>query len=74
MSKAALFFETTSRHIKALSLKNWANSKRQPLTSLCYIIFPGLLMLILVWTHTLFSVQVLNEATIEQMKEPKFLV
>ena len=64
----------TLRHLKALTLKNWATSKRQPVTTCCTLVCPGFLMLFMVWLRTLFATKTVDSAYLNLLKNPKFTV
>jgi hypothetical protein len=60
----------STRHYRALMKKNWINWKRTPCGSICEIICPILLMLILVYARTQVDVTNSEDYSLYSLRRP----
>lgn len=62
----------STRHFKALMMKNYINWKRTPLGSLCEIIAPILLMFILVYARYEIDPETIADYSLYSLRHPLY--
>lgn len=60
----------TLRHFNALMKKNFINWKREPCTAACQLLFPGILMMILVYVRYRIDPTVFATNTLRVLETP----
>ena len=62
----------SARHFRALMIKNFINWKRTPCGSICEIVAPILLMLILVWARIEITPETISDYSLYSMRHPVY--
>ena len=62
----------STRHFKALMIKNYINWKRTPFGSICEIVAPILLMLILVWARAEIDPETISDYSLYSLRHPQY--
>ena len=62
----------STRHFKALMIKNYINWKRTPCGSICEILAPILLMLILVWARLEIDPETISDYSLYSLRHAQY--
>lgn len=64
----------TSRHFLALMKKNWINYKRNPISAICGLITPVLLMSIMVWLRAQITPTNVDSTNLLRLNHPIYTI
>ena len=62
----------STRHFRALMMKNYINWKRTPVGSICEILAPIMLMFILVWARLEIDPETINDYSLYSLRHPLY--